>query len=149
MRKIILVITVIVALFFLYGKDASPVPQKTEKQAVKITNEESVVIDIVEKATPSVVTVGIEQRILEFDPFDPFGSLRRPKDQGSRDQDIGSGFVVESDGLIVTNKHVVSSSGKYKVITSDGEKYDVVKIYRDPANDIAIIKINPPAGGSD
>ncbi|MBI2036651.1 trypsin-like peptidase domain-containing protein [Candidatus Microgenomates bacterium] len=155
MRKLIVFIAIIVGLFFLYGgvsslqnvgklfqKSLTP-PQKQEQgEQVKLVEEESVVIEIVEKVTPSVVTVGIEQRILEFDPFDPFGSLRRPKDQGSRDQDIGSGFIVESDGLIVTNKHVVSTKGKYKVITSDGEKYDIVKIYRDPANDIAIIKIN-------
>ena len=41
---------------------------------------------------------------------------------------------------------MVSAPGKYKVITHDGKKYDVVSIYRDPINDIAIVKINPSAG---
>lgn len=117
-----------------------PVEKPTEK--VKIVSEESVVIDIVEKVSPSVVTVGIEQRVINIDPFDIF---RRPQSI-QQEQDIGSGFIVDSNGLIVTNKHVVDSSGKYKVITHDGKKYDVDSVYRDPTNDIAIVKINPPSG---
>lgn len=152
MRKLILIVTILVGLFFLYGGASSlhldrpfpkTLPNAGQKESVKIVSEESVVIDIVEKLSPSVVTVGIEQRIIEFDPFDPFGILKKPRNQGTpEEQDIGSGFIVSSDGLIVTNKHVVSSQGKYKVITSDGQKYDVVKIYRDPANDIAVLQIN-------
>jgi len=43
----------------------------------------------------------------------------------------------------VTNKHVVSdTTATYQVITNDGKKYDVTKIYRDPLNDLAILKIN-------
>ena len=115
------------------------------EEKVRVVSEESVVIDIVEKVSPSVVTVGIEQRLVQVNPFDPFGRFRKPRGT-QREQDIGSGFVVSSDGLIVTNKHVVSAQGKYKVITSDGEKLDVVRIYRDPSNDIAILKIDPTPG---
>lgn len=155
MRKIILFVALLAILFFVTGgfrainlgdifKKAPTTSTTQEKQAVKIVSEESVVIDVVEKLTPSVVTVGIEQRIVELDPLDPFGMLRRPRQgQGtSREQDIGSGFAVSQDGLIVTNKHVVSIQGKYKVITSDGIKHDVTKIYRDPANDLAVLKID-------
>lgn len=105
---------------------------------LRVVTEESVVIDIVKKVSSSVVTVGVEQRVLDFDPFDFF---QRPQAR-QEEQDIGSGFIVSDDGLIVTNKHVVSVSGKYKVITNDGKKYDVQNIYRDPVNDIAIIKID-------
>ena len=107
------------------------------QEKVRIIDEESVVVDIVEKVTSSVVTVGIEQRVI-VSPFDFFG----PPQTTKQEQDIGSGFIVSSDGLIVTNKHVVDSSGKYKVITHDGKKYDVQRIYRDPSNDLAIVKIN-------
>ncbi len=152
MRKLVILLVVLVAFLavwsvvwerFIPPKIITPQPQ----EKVKVVDEESVVVEVVEKVTPSVVTVGVERKILEFDPFDPFGILRRPKEQGSRDQDIGSGFIVSSDGLIVTNKHVVSTQGKYKVVTSDGQKHDVLRIYRDPANDIAILKINPSADG--
>lgn len=120
-------------------------PTQTSEEKVKIVTEESAVIDIVEKVAPSVVTVGVEQRVLQINPFDPFGPFRQ-KEGTRRDQDIGSGFIISAEGLIVTNKHVVSSRGKYKAITSDGTKYDVARIYRDPANDLAILQINPTTG---
>lgn len=116
-------------------------PNLPSEEKVKIVTEESVVIDIVEKVSPSVVTVGVEQRVLQINPFDPFSPFRQ-REGTKRDQDIGSGFIISAEGLIVTNKHVVSGGGKYKVITSDGQKYDVARIYRDPANDLAILKIN-------
>ncbi|MGB6839219.1 MAG: trypsin-like peptidase domain-containing protein [Microgenomates group bacterium] len=108
----------------------------------KILREESVVIDVVEKASPSVVTVSIEtpkRRILELSPFGGFSS--RIEEGGPRD--IGTGFIVSADGLIITNKHVVLDAGaSYKVIDKDGKEYNAVQISRDPSNDIAIIKIN-------
>ena len=61
----------------------------------------------------------------------------------SVEQDIGTGFIVSSDGLIVTNKHVVAdTTAKYKVIIGKDEVSEVVNIYRDPVNDLAILKIN-------
>lgn len=123
-------------------------------QPVKIISEESVIIDVVKKATPSVVTVSIMQspqtgRTFQMNPFNPFSMPFDfgPQSQGpakpSEPQDIGSGFIVTNDGLIITNKHVVSdTTAKYKVVTSDNKTYDVVKIYRDPANDLSILKIN-------
>lgn len=148
MRKLILIVVVLLVVLGIWNAGVLYLPNfkniLSEKginlpaEKVKIVTEESVVIDIVEKISPSVVTVGVEQRIVNFDPFDFF---QNP--QGRReDQDIGSGFIVASDGLIVTNKHVVSVPGKYNVITNDGKKYNVENIYRDPVNDIAIIKIN-------
>lgn len=108
----------------------------------KILNEESVVIDAAEKVSPSVVTISAEtpqRRILQLSPFGGFSQ----KVQGGEPQDIGTGFVVGQDGLIVTNKHVVSQEGaKYKVITKDNKEYDAKEIHQDPSNDIAIIKID-------
>ena len=107
----------------------------------RILTEESVVIDVAERVSPSVVTVTIQtpsRRILEFNPFGGFSS----RIEGGQPQDIGSGFIVDSNGLIVTNKHVVSdSSATYKVVTKDGTEFEVNQISRDPSNDIAILKI--------
>lgn len=122
-------------------------------EKVKVVSEESVVTDVVSKVSPSAVTVSIEQsggsvgRIFEINPMDPFNIFGQPQGQGqpqqNTQQDIGSGFIVSQDGMIVTNKHVVSdTTSKYKVVTSDDKTYDVQKIYRDPANDLAILKIN-------
>jgi len=108
----------------------------------KILTEESVVINVAEEVSPSVVTVSIEtpeRKILEFSPFGGFSS----RIEGGQPQDIGTGFIVSQDGLIVTNKHVVSdTSASYKVITNDDKEYDVSQISRDPSNDVAILKIS-------
>src|SRR3989338_3794854 len=130
------------------------VPNKTpvlEKQKLQIVNEESVITKVVEETSSSVVTISVVKsrkigRIFEINPFDPFDIFRQsPNLRGEQPtvQDIGTGFIVSKDGLIVTNKHVVSDSGvKYRVITGDDKEYQIEKIYRDPSNDLAIIKIS-------
>ena len=120
--------------------------QLVTRQRVLI--EESVVIDVAEKVSPSVVTVQIAIEKSLINPFglelEPFG-FNLPPTQGETEkveQDIGSGFIISQDGLIVTNKHVVSDlQAEYKVITNDDQSYNVQKIYRDPVNDLAILKI--------
>ncbi len=125
----------------------TPAINTGEKQT--IVYEESVVIKVVEEAIPSVVTVGINISrssgdIFEnspFFPFDPFN--RREETEENIDENIGSGFIISEDGLIITNKHVVSETeGTYTILTNDKKEYAVEKIYRDPLNDLAIIKIN-------
>lgn len=120
----------------------------------KILREESVVIDVVEKYGPSVVTVGIKKTQTVYNPFDnffdPFGFFDTPRNQTPQErkieQDIGSGFVI-AEGLIVTNKHVVADTqALYRIFTKDNKLYEVEKIYRDPTNDLAILKINTPKG---
>jgi S1-C subfamily serine protease len=104
---------------------------------------------VVEKSLPAVVTIGIKKTTVsggffEIDPFNPFSPFRRiPGQKKKIEQNIGSGFIVDSGGLIITNKHVVSDTeASYQVLTYDKKKYNVEKIYRDPLNDLAILKIN-------
>ncbi len=127
-------------------------PPKTSNLLQKqiVVYEESVITKVVEEAIPSVVTVGINTVIsqndyFEINPFNPFLPFRRiPGRQEKIEKNIGSGFIISSDGLIITNKHVVSDTqAKYQVLTNDNEKYQVEKIYRDPLNDLAILKISP------
>jgi S1-C subfamily serine protease len=104
----------------------------------KVLKEESVVIDVAEKTSPSVVTVSISKT--EQVPLFGFFGLRT--EQRQIEQDIGSGFVVEQ-GLIVTNRHVVSDqAASYRILTKDEQVYEVQDIYRDPVNDLAILKID-------
>jgi len=96
------------------------------------TVEESAVIEVVEKTSPAVVSILADT--VEFD------IERGPV---SSQQGIGTGFIIESDGLVLTNDHVVSNrSIKYTVLTNNGQKYPVTKIDRDPSNDFAILKID-------
>lgn len=107
-----------------------------------IVSENSDVINVVKTVGPSVVTVSAvapQRSVIQFSPFGGFSQGTT----GGTAQDIGSGFVVSSDGLIVTNKHVVADTTlTYKVSTSDGKSYDAKAISRDPNNDIAVIKID-------
>lgn len=136
------VIATVATLRFL-GKSIPGQIVNDKDKSVKTQNlveEESVVIDVVEKVSPSVVSIAVQNRQL----FDPFG-FGRPQEKQSG---IGTGFVVGEDGLILTNKHVVSNDGeKYIAIikNNDGteKKFDVKEIHRDPFNDLALIKIDP------
>ncbi len=128
---------------------------QTAASGLKIVNDENVVINVADKVSPSVVTVSISKYqatgVQFFDPFGMFGMMpQQPQTSGKTEkiqQDIGSGFIVDSSGLVVTNKHVVSDlSGEYKVITKDDTEYAVVKIYRDPVVDLSILKIEPLKG---
>lgn len=116
--------------------------------AQRILTEESVVTEVAEKVSPAVVTVSYEQEkpVMQNYFMDPFGFFRRSRPTGEVDTeqvDIGSGFIVDVSGLVVTNKHVVSGGDatKYKVILKDDTQYQVEKIWRDPANDLAILKV--------
>ena len=110
---------------------------------VKVVNEESNVIDVVKKVSPSVVTIGVKDSLskIQQDPFSQFFDNDEEEPNQEEDQYIGTGFVIKKNGIIVTNKHVVSSQVQYFVVDEKGKKYDVDKIYRDPSNDIAIISI--------
>jgi len=123
--------------------------EETSVEKQNLVYEESVIIKVVEDSLPSVVTVGISKVLstkdrLEIDPFDFFGPFKTiPGTKKKIEQNIGSGFIISKDGLIITNKHVVSDSqADYKVITNNEKEYEVKKIYRDPLNDLAIIKID-------
>lgn len=153
MRRLILIVLGLLVFLGVWNAGSSyfqkGVKLELPTEKVKILTEESVVIDAVKKVSPSVVTVAGDSSSLgenfEFGPFSIFGVPRQRDSDES--QGIGSGFIVSKDGLIITNKHVVSDIGaKYQIITADDKKFAVEKIYRDPLNDVAILQINPPNG---
>lgn len=102
---------------------------KEQLQTLKV-QEDSAVIEAVEKVGPSVVSIFLEKDILDF-----FGNTTKEKS-------AGTGFILTSDGYILTNKHVVSQKEAiYTVITYDGKSYKGKVIAYDPFNDIAVLKI--------
>ena len=127
-------------------------------QTINVPSEESAVIQAVKTDSPAVVSIIISKNVPQAqdffsDPFfDPFGFQQQqpqPQNQNqgnaSQKQEVGagSGFIVTSDGLVVTNKHVISDpSADYTVMTSDGKKFDAKVQAIDPTNDIGILKIN-------
>ncbi|MDD3487582.1 MAG: trypsin-like peptidase domain-containing protein [Candidatus Moranbacteria bacterium] len=120
---------------------------------ISVPSEESAVIQAVKTDSPAVVSIIISKEVAQYqdffsDPFfDPFGFGQQSQgsQNGTQKQEVGagSGFIVSSDGLVVTNKHVVSdASAEYTVMTSDQKKYEAKVKAIDPVNDIAILKID-------
>ena len=96
--------------------------------ASQFPSDESQFIQLVDKALPAVVSV-IGSRTDSNGQQVPFAR--------------GSGFLVRSNGLVVTNKHVVVDEGlSYTAIFSDGRKYKATVVARDPINDLALLKID-------
>lgn len=115
--------------------------------------------DIVERVSPAVVSIraklegagapevsqedldqlppGMRDYFKRFEKGSP--DRKRSKQRGAEVQ--GSGFVVESNGFMVTNNHVVANATDIEVIFSDGKKYKAKLIGRDEPTDIAVLKI--------
>lgn len=97
----------------------------------EIVQEESSIIDVVELVSPSVVSVVV--RTINFDRF---------SGPSFSDEGIGTGFIVDRNGLIVTNSHVVDNpEGEYSVVLKDGRSFEVEKVHLDEPSDLAILEI--------
>ncbi len=147
-------------------KDDAQVTTTTEKIIEKqsIFSQESFVVDAVKKTSPAVVSIIISKEVPKYETYtnpnqqqNPFGdmfpgfsfSFPQYKQNGTEKKDVGggSGFLVTGDGLIVTNKHVVEDkTAEYTVFTNDGKKHTAKVVARDSVLDIALIKIDLPAG---
>jgi serine protease Do len=75
------------------------------------------------------------------DFFDRFFGDERPHDFKQRS--LGSGFIIDKDGYIVTNNHVVENADKIEVILKDEKEFDAEIVGRDANTDLALIKIKP------
>ncbi|MGC4252186.1 MAG: Do family serine endopeptidase [Sphingobium sp.] len=112
--------------------------------------------DMVEKLQPAVVNISTKQRVQVQNPFagTPFGDLfgfgqgGGGQPQTRQAQSLGSGFIISPDGYIVTNNHVVSAGAEGATVDSitvtltNREEYSAKLVGRDPATDIAVLKID-------
>ena len=89
--------------------------------------DEQKVVEIYQRVNPAVVEVAVSN-----------GSGRSLSRMGT-----GSGFLIDSEGHIVTNNHVVDGGGNVTVKFSDGTSADAVVLGRNPANDLALLKVDP------
>ncbi len=120
--------------------------------------------DIAQRVTPAVVNVAVDQEIdsgpagpsfqmPELPQGSPFGDLFRRffDQQGGQGRSaprhvraLGSGFIIDPAGYIVTNNHVVDGASKVQVILNDGTRYPATIVGRDPKTDLALLKVDAP-----
>ncbi len=140
---------VIQPLDYFLKERAPQIQQYTQSQRSSLVlpkmGEQSIA-DIAQTASPSVVTISLHttQRTPSYSLEDLFRRRFFNIEQELEEiqKNIGTGFVVTDQGLIVTNKHVIADTEAiYYIIDKDDNEYEVQKIYRDPANDLAILQI--------
>ncbi len=157
-KTLIIIISFILVLFsgFVFGHyiiKGSTIPQNenTEKKLKPqsggdITDSrENAITRTVKDVSTSVVGINVTEVREYRDPFadDPFFRQFFGNQQPLKQEvhSLGSGFIISEDGYIVTNDHVVGNATKVVVSMADGEHVDAEIIGKDPATDIALLKI--------
>ena len=104
----------------------------------------SLIADLVERAAPAVVNIDTvtKERRQVIDPFEDFFGGRSPfGTQEFVQKGVGSGFIVDPSGVIVTNNHVVKGATELTVTLNDGRKFAGRVVGRDPSTDVAVVSI--------
>jgi S1-C subfamily serine protease len=129
------------------------------RQQVREKSQDELLTEAVSKIAPTVVSIVISKDVpkLEITYQNPFGDdpffknfgfqipVYQQKGVEYKKIGAGTGFIITSDGYVLTNKHVVAdTTADYTVLLADGSQKPATVSYKDPENDIAIIKI----GGS-
>jgi serine protease Do len=129
-----------------------------KKEATKIITQEALIVDVVKKADPAVFSIVIskdvpviEQYYENWNPFKDFfggdfGGFQVPqyRQKGTEKKEVGggTGFLVNANGLAITNRHVVDdTTASYTALMNNGKKYPVEVIAKDPVLDLAVIRL--------
>jgi serine protease Do len=116
---------------------------------LKIMSYEQDIVGAVEKVLPSVISIVITKKAEEMTralPFRNMSEVNIPKDDdGNVKIGGGSGFIISNDGLVITNKHVISEpNANYSAFDQYGNKSAVTVMARDPIHDVALLKMDLP-----
>jgi serine protease Do len=163
LKKIIIALLMVGALVgFGYGVSTA-VKSSTTTNSTVVTNSDIPMIpanfsELAEKVRPGVVNIQVAKKIKNINfgfrhfsgaPFgekNPFGDFFGPFSEenpprGFEQRGVGSGFVMNREGYVLTNNHVVEDADQIKVKLTNGKEYDGKIIGRDPKTDLALIKI--------
>jgi len=113
--------------------------------------------DLVEELIPSVVSIASttiiknqqpRPRFPEGSPFDEFFKDYFDNEQRQSPSQrpmigLGSGFIIDKSGIIITNNHVIEGADEISVILSDQNEFSAELLGRDPKADLAVLRINP------
>jgi len=116
--------------------------------------------DIADRVMPAVVSIrstdiirpdkrrsGMERFFGEGTPFHPFFGPDRRQGSGDEDEEEqqqsgGTGFLIEANGFVLTNNHVIDGADKVEVTVGETDVYTAKIVGRDPATDLALLKID-------
>jgi len=121
----------------LPGRSGSdPVRISDAVPAPPLPGSNNTIVDAVEKVGPSVVRIDTTKRVIN-----PLGGLfgRGPTIQQQQGQ--GSGFITRSDGVVLTNAHVLDGASDVTVTLPDGRSYSGKVLGADPLTDVAVVKV--------
>ena len=109
-----------------------------------LASRRSPVVQVVEKVSPAVVYIGtvqvVETRFRQRSGFDDF--FFGPREERRAVEGLGSGVIIDSAGVIVTNEHVIRGASEIHVVLADGRQIDAEVIGSDAENDLAVLKVN-------
>ena len=106
--------------------------------------------DLAESLVPAVVNISTTATVQRSagpgqppfnDFFEEFFRDRRMPQRKHKVSSLGSGFVIDPNGIIITNNHVIEEADEITVNFSDGSKYEAKILGRDPKTDIAVLKV--------
>ncbi|MFO7459576.1 MAG: DegQ family serine endoprotease [Desulfatiglandales bacterium] len=154
-RRMLVVWTV---LCFAFGAGVVPLFNTAHFTAALVAPAEASTVpasfaELAKNASPSVVNISTVKTVrgrgimpMPFGQEDPFRDFfeRFFRDQMPRDfrqQSLGTGFIIDKQGYILTNNHVVEMADEIKVKFPDGKEFEAEIIGRDPKTDLALIKI--------
>ncbi|HKV33441.1 MAG TPA: Do family serine endopeptidase [Pyrinomonadaceae bacterium] len=106
--------------------------------------------DVVSKVVPAVITIHSQMRVRQPQQFpfmdDPFfrqffGERNQQQPQAQPRQGLGSGVIIDANGYILTNHHVIDGAEQIKVDLNDGRSLDAQVVGTDPPSDLAVLKV--------
>jgi serine protease Do len=115
---------------------ARPTPQSIS------ASRRTAITEAVSRVAPAVVTVQTE--VVERVPVDPFDWMMGRQSGERVGAGLGSGFITDANGTIVTNAHVVSGATRVSVAMRDGKTFPAKVLGVDEQNDLAVLKIEAP-----
>ena len=155
-RRSVVVILILACLgvFINFGSGCN---KKREKGRSEVIGFPQSFTELVEKVRPAVVNISTTTTV--HVPGHPFRHFFGPREESPysdffkrffgdipdrefKQQSLGSGFIVDKNGYIITNNHVVDKADEIKVKLSEGKEYKAKVIGRDPKTDLVLIKIS-------
>jgi serine protease Do len=115
------------AAFLLAGPAAAQAPQAGRRTPV---------VTVVERVSPAVVNISAEATVRDVDPF--FGLFGYGTRQA---QSLGSGLVIDRNGLVVTNAHVIEGASRITITLLDGRELEADVLGADRDADLAVLKV--------